>query len=163
MQTYKAYYKSPLGPIEIVGCSDSILSLNFVEEMQAEDGKQPFCAKECLKQLEEYFHGRRQNFFLKLAPKGTDFQKRVWSALPKIPYGTTTTYGELAVDLGDPKLIRAVGNANARNPLPIIIPCHRVIGQKGQLVGYAGGLWRKKWLLRHEQKHESGEQLTIFK
>ena len=151
MQIYKAYYKSPLGPIEIVGCSDSILTLNFVEEMQAENGKQPFCAKECLKQLEEYFNGRRQKFFLKLAPAGTDFQKSVWRRLEKISYGKTVSYAEIAADLGNPNACRAVGNANGKNPISIIIPCHRVIGSDGDLTGYGGGLWRKRWLLKFER------------
>ena len=151
MQTYKAYYKSPLGPIEITGCSDSILSLNFVEEMQAEDGEQPFCAKECLKQLEEYFNGQRRDFFLKLAPAGTDFQKSVWRWLEKIPYGKTVSYAEIAADLGKPNACRAVGNANGKNPISLIIPCHRVIGSDGSLTGYGGGLWRKRWLIGFER------------
>ena len=151
MQTYKAYYKSPLGPIEIIGCSDSILALHFVEEMQTEDRELSFCAKECLKQLEEYFNGRRRKFFLKLAPVGTAFQKSVWRRLKKIPYGKTVSYSAIAADLGKPNASRAVGNANGKNPISIIIPCHRVIGSDGNLTGYGGGVWRKSWLLKFER------------
>ena len=101
-------------------------------------------------QLEEYFAGTRSAFDLPLEATGTPFEERVWDALRRIPYGTTTSYGELARRLGDPKASRAVGIANARNPIPIIIPCHRVIGANGDLTGYGGGLDRKLWLLKHE-------------
>jgi len=151
MQTYKTYYKSPLGPIEIIGCSDSILSLYFVEEMQAEDAELSFCAKECLKQLDEYFNGQRRDFFLKLRPAGTDFQKLVWHRLETIPYGKTVSYAEIGADLGKPNACRAVGNANGKNPISVIIPCHRVIGSDGSLTGYGGGLWRKRWLIGFER------------
>jgi methylated-DNA-[protein]-cysteine S-methyltransferase len=151
MQTYKAYFKSPLGPIEIVGCSDSILALDFVEEMLPGDDEQAFCIKECLKQLDEYFNGQRQEFFLNLEPAGTEFQKSVWRHLAKIPYGKTATYGEVAEAIGKPSASRAVGSANGKNPIAIIIPCHRVIGSDGSLTGYGGGLWRKRWLIGFER------------
>lgn len=101
-------------------------------------------------QLQEYFRGERKIFDLVLQPEGTDFQKKVWRALEEIPYGSTVSYLELSRDLGNEKAIRAVAAANGRNPLWIIVPCHRVIGSDGSLTGYAGGLWRKKWLLEHE-------------
>ena len=101
-------------------------------------------------QLQEYFEGKRQNFTLELNPQGTDFQKRVWQALLEIPYGKTVSYLELSKTLGDVKAIRAVAAANGKNPLWIVVPCHRVIGSDGSLTGYAGGLHRKKWLLEHE-------------
>jgi methylated-DNA-[protein]-cysteine S-methyltransferase len=151
MQTYKTYYKSPLGPIEIIGSSDSILTLDFVEVMQPENGDLTFSVKECLKQLDEYFKGKRRNFFLNLQPAGTDFQKTVWRQLEEIPYGKTTSYGEIADVLGKPNASRAVGNANGKNPIAIIIPCHRVIGSDGSLTGYGGGLWRKRWLIGFER------------
>ena len=151
MQTYKAYYKSSLGPIEIVGSPDSILSLDFVEEMLPGDGELPFCVKECLKQLNEYFKGQRREFFLNLEPAGTDFQKSVWRQLAKIPYGSTTSYGAIAGILGKPTACRAVGSANGKNPIAIVIPCHRVIGSDGSLTGYGGGLWRKRWLIGFER------------
>ena len=151
MQTYKTYYKSPLGPIEIVGSQDSILSLDFVEDMQPENGELTFCVKECLKQLDEYFKGERREFFLNLQPAGTDFQKSVWRQLEKIPYGKTTSYGKIADVIGKPNASRAVGSANGKNPIAIIVPCHRVIGSDGSLTGYGGGLWRKRWLIGFEK------------
>ena len=149
--TNKAYFKSPLGPIEIVGDPDSILELNFVEDMLAGDGELTFCVKECLKQLDEYFKGKRRTFFLNLQPAGTDFQRSVWRQLGKIPYGETVSYSEIAGAIGKPEACRAVGSANGRNPIALVIPCHRVIGSDGSLTGYGGGLWRKEWLLRHEK------------
>ena len=103
-----------------------------------------------MKQFEEYFEGKRTQFDLKLAPKGTEFQKKVWNQLQEIQYGKTMTYQQMANQLGDPKVIRAAASANGKNPISIVIPCHRVIGSDGSLTGYAGGLHRKKWLLEHE-------------
>ena len=151
MKTYKAYYKSPLGPIEIVGARDSILSLDFVDKELAGDADLPFCLKTCLKQIDEYFTGKRKEFLLKLDPQGTNFQKLIWQQLEKIPFGAVVSYGEIASIIGKPKASRAVGSANGRNPISIIIPCHRVIGSDGRLTGYGGGLWRKEWLIRHEK------------
>ncbi len=150
MKTYKTYYKSPLGPIEIVGTQDNILSLNFVEDMMQRDAELPFCVKACLKQIDEYFKGKRKEFLLNLEPLGTDFQKRVWQQLRKISFGETVSYGDIANAIDNPNASRAVGNANRINPISIIIPCHRVIGSDGSLTGYGGGLWRKEWLLKHE-------------
>jgi methylated-DNA-[protein]-cysteine S-methyltransferase len=150
METYKTYYKSPLGPIEIVGAQDNILSLGFVEDMLQGDAELPFCLKACLKQIDEYFKGKRKEFLLNLEPLGTDFQKRVWQQLRKISFGETVSYGDIANAIDNPNASRAVGNANRINPICIIIPCHRVIGSDGSLTGYGGGLWRKEWLLKHE-------------
>ncbi len=150
MKTYKTYYKSPLGPIEIVGTQDNILSLNFVEDMMQRDAELPFCLKACLKQIDEYFKGKRKEFLLNLEPLGTNFQKRVWQQLRKISFGETVSYGDIANAIDNPNACRAVGNANRINPICIIIPCHRVIGSDGSLTGYGGGLWRKEWLLEHE-------------
>ncbi len=151
MQTFKTYYKSPLGPIEIVGSQDSIIALDFVEEMLPEDGELTFCVKEGLKQIDEYFRGDRREFFLNLQPAGTDFQKSVWRQLEEIPYGKTTSYGAIADTLAKPNASRAVGSANGKNPIAIIVPCHRVIGSDGSLTGYGGGLWRKRWLIGFER------------
>ena len=109
--------------------------------------------KQCADQLREYFDGKRKGFDVALAPKGTDFQQKVWRALQNVPYGETRTYGEIAAEIGNPKASRAVGMANNRNPIMILIPCHRIIGTNGKLVGYAGGLARKQALLDLEQKH----------
>ena len=106
---------------------------------------------ECLRQLTEYFKGRRQKFSIPLLLEGTDFQKAVWRQLQKIPFGQTASYGDVARAVGSPRAFRAVGNANNKNPIPLIIPCHRVIGSDGKLVGFGGGIWRKHWLLEHEK------------
>ena len=151
MITYKAYFKSPIGAIEVVGTRDSILSLDFVDHALANDADLPFCLKTCLKQLDEYFDGKRKDFLLNLDPQGTKFQKSVWRQLEKIPYGAVVSYGEIASIIGKPNACRAVGSANGRNPIAIIIPCHRVVGSDGRLTGYGGGLWRKEWLIKHER------------
>jgi methylated-DNA-[protein]-cysteine S-methyltransferase len=151
MKTYQAYYKSPLGLIKIVGTQDSILMLDFVEELQPGDDDLSFCVKECVKQVDEYFEGKRKAFFLNLAPRGTEFQRLVWRQLEKIPFGKLVSYGQIAGVIGNPMAFRAVGNANGKNPIAIIIPCHRVIGSDGSLTGYGGGLWRKEWLIAHER------------
>ena len=109
-----------------------------------------FFVPEVVLQLSEYFEGKRTDFTFKMNPKGTDFQKKVCQELLKIPFGKTASYQKITNKLGDPKAIRAVANANGKNPLWIVVPCHRVIGSDGSLTGYAGGLWRKKWLLEHE-------------
>ena len=114
-----------------------------------------------LSQLREYFAGERRVFDLRLRALGTDFQRRAWQALVAIPYGETRTYGQQAAALGSPNASRAVGRANSLNPLPIVVPCHRVIGSNGQLTGFAGGLQRKRWLLEHEGAH-GGEQLNLL-
>jgi methylated-DNA-[protein]-cysteine S-methyltransferase len=149
--TCKACYKSPLGQMEIVGGPDCIFEVNFVEDVTVGDMELSFCVKECLKQIDEYFKGYRKEFFLNLEPSGTEFQKSVWRRLERIPYGATVSYSEIAQDIGKPKAYRAVGSANGRNPIALVIPCHRVIGSNGSLTGYGGGLWRKKWLLKYEK------------
>ena len=154
MKTHKAYYKSPLGPIEITARQGSILSLDFVEDIQSGDTDLPFCLKACLKQIDEYFCGKRKEFLLKLDPQGTSFQKMVWQQLEKISFGEVVSYGEIASIIGKPAACRAVGNANGKNPIAIIIPCHRVVGSDGSLTGYGGGLWRKKWLIKHEKGYQ---------
>lgn len=110
-------------------------------------------------QLDEYFSGKRKVFNLQLNPTGSEFMKEVWHHVSRIPYGETRTYGEIATLLGDKKLTRAIGLAVAKNPIPIIIPCHRVIGKNGDLTGYAGGLWRKQWLLQHEAINSGRKEL----
>jgi methylated-DNA-[protein]-cysteine S-methyltransferase len=109
-----------------------------------------------LVQIDEYFRGKRREFSLVLNLEGTDFQKKAWQQLVRIPYGKTATYAEVAAEIGRPEAARAVGQANHRNPISIIVPCHRVIGSGGRLVGYGGGLWRKEWLLAHERRNVAG-------
>lgn len=144
------YYKTPIGTAKIVGNEKGISSVTVLDEEIEILKKIPTCLKNCVQQLEEYFKGTRTEFTLKLNPQGTVFQKRVWEELLNVPYGKTRTYLEQAKHLGDVKSIRAVASANGKNPIWILIPCHRIIGSDGSLTGYAGGLWRKKWLLEHE-------------
>jgi methylated-DNA-[protein]-cysteine S-methyltransferase len=158
-QIFTAVYESPIGAIEIKAEEKGILAVNFVEKSgqmrplggAAADG--PEILRACLDQLEEYFRGRRASFSLPLRLEGTAFQKKVWAALLRVPFGKTTTYGAIAATVGNERAARAVGGANHRNPVSIIVPCHRVVGSGGRLTGYGGGLWRKEWLLAHERTH----------
>jgi methylated-DNA-[protein]-cysteine S-methyltransferase len=146
-----SYYDSPIGFLEIGGTDKNIVSVNFLEIDPDRDSRLSPLLEKCIHQLDEYFHHKRQKFYLPLLPQGTSFQKLVWEKLQEIPFGTTNSYLDVAKRIGDPKAIRAVAGANGKNPISIIIPCHRVIGANGKLIGYGGGLWRKEWLLRHEQ------------
>jgi len=143
----KAYLKTPLGIAEIQGNEAGISKIVITGEKTVPSEEIPSELNEAVLQLEAYFKGELKEFKLKLNPEGTPFQKKVWEGLQEIPYGETCSYLELSKNLGDVKAIRAVAAANGKNPLWIVIPCHRVIGSDGSLTGYAGGLWRKKWLL----------------
>ncbi|MEG9327400.1 methylated-DNA--[protein]-cysteine S-methyltransferase [Salinimicrobium catena] len=147
----KAFLETPLGTAIIEGDEKGVSSILISEDPPQSPANIPSPLQEAVKQLQEYFVGKRTNFELKLNPEGTDFQKQIWQELQEIPFGKTTSYLELSKKYGDPKAIRAVAAANGKNPLWIVVPCHRVIGSDGSLTGYAGGLWRKKWLLEHEQ------------
>ena len=152
------YYESPIGLIEIKGNDNGIQSLIILDDNTTFTFKTtPDSLTNCITQLEEYFKGTRKQFNLLLNPQGTNFQKQIWKELQNVAFGKTRTYLEQSKALGDPKAIRAVATANGKNPIWIIIPCHRIIGSDGSLTGYAGGLWRKKWLLDHESpvKQES--------
>lgn len=149
----KVYLKSPIGTIEISGSEKGITRVDFIEGQEVSDFI-PDCLCECVKQLNEYFEGIRKEFKLKLFLDGTLFQKQVWKKLIDIPYGETVSYGSLAQSMANPKAVRAVGGANHNNKISIIIPCHRVIAKNGKLTGYAGGLWRKEWLLEHEKQYK---------
>ncbi len=144
-----AFINSPLGIIKIQGDENGISIISVLSEGELST-KIPKELQEAVSQLQEYFEGKRKDFDFKLNPKGTNFQQKVWQELINIPYGKTMSYMDLSKKLGDVKAIRAVASANGKNPLWIVIPCHRVIGTDGSLTGYAGGLWRKKWLLEHE-------------
>lgn len=145
------YINSPLGITKIVGDEDGIAIISVSDVGTNEVSKKiPKVLKEAVSQLQEYFDKKRTDFDFKLNPKGTEFQQKVWKALLEIPYGKTISYMDQTKKLGDIKAIRAVASANGKNPLWIVVPCHRVIGTNGSLTGYAGGLSRKKWLLEHE-------------
>jgi methylated-DNA-[protein]-cysteine S-methyltransferase len=149
------HYHSPIGKLLLIGCDgvlEELLFPNSQEKKNIPDDWQydETGFKEVLLQLTEYFAGKRQDFDLRLSPEGTAFQKRVWQELQKIPFGQTACYGDIAERIGNPKASRAVGMANGKNPLPIIVPCHRVIGKDGSLTGFGGGLEVKKQLLKLE-------------
>jgi methylated-DNA-[protein]-cysteine S-methyltransferase len=144
-----AFIESPLGITKIVGDENGISAISILSEGSLST-EIPTQLQECVSQLQEYFIGKRSNFDFKINPQGTEFQLNVWQELLNVPYGKTISYLDLSKKLGDVKAIRAVASANGRNPIWIVIPCHRVIGTNGSLTGYAGGLWRKKWLLEHE-------------
>lgn len=144
-----AYIKTPLGIAEIIGDENGISVISVLDEGEI-SAIIPAILQNAVGQLKEYFDGKRNDFDFKMNPKGTEFQQKVWKGLVEIPFGKTISYLELSKKLGDVKAIRAVASANGKNPLWIVVPCHRVIGTDGSLTGYAGGLWRKKWLLEHE-------------
>ncbi|HTL82813.1 MAG TPA: methylated-DNA--[protein]-cysteine S-methyltransferase [Bacteroidia bacterium] len=156
-------FDSPIGKIEIVGDENFIHEVEFRSNAVDPIEKAPELLQRAKKQLEEYFAGERKNFQLPLQQQGTEFQQKVWNELCRIPYGKTISYLELAQRLGDEKVIRAAGTANGKNKIAIIVPCHRVIGSDGSLTGYAGGLHRKEWLLRHEKSLPGMEQMDLFK
>jgi len=156
---------SPLGELLLLERNQALIALDFVAVATGCDKKQSPSAclswmaeetpvlSEAARQLEAYFEGRRRIFELPLQPSGTEFRRKTWKALLEIPFGSTISYSDLAVKVGGKQYCRAVGQANHHNPIPIIIPCHRVIGRNGRLVGYASGLETKQWLIEHERKH----------
>ena len=146
---YKAYYNSPCGLLEVCASETGITSILFVKKKQGQD-KTTELISDCIFELDEYFSKKRKTFSVPLDLRGTDFQKRVWNELLNIPFGKTISYMQMAINLGDRKCIRAAGTANGRNPVSIIVPCHRVIGSNGDLVGYGGGLDKKRALLELE-------------
>jgi methylated-DNA-[protein]-cysteine S-methyltransferase len=148
-QMHRAFLRTAIGHIEVVGSEKGIRSLVFLD-FRVKPQHVSSILKPCVNQLEEYFHGSRHKFDLKLDLLGSPFQLKVWNELLSIPYGQTISYMELARKIGNVNAFRAVGGANGHNPVSIIVPCHRVIGSNGRLVGYRGGLKKKKWLLEHE-------------
>jgi methylated-DNA-[protein]-cysteine S-methyltransferase len=154
-ETRVTYCESPIGLVEIKGSEAGVAELSFVAARDPRAGRGgprplPVPLADCRKQLHEYFRGDRRTFTVKLDLRGTDFQKKVWGELLCVRFGKTTTYKAIAKAVGRPAATRAVGGANHRNPVSIIVPCHRVVASDGRLTGYGGGLWRKEWLLRHE-------------
>jgi methylated-DNA-[protein]-cysteine S-methyltransferase len=159
-----SYYQSPMGVLKISGSETFITEVHFCnEEFIAPPAipAPPQLLIECTEQLIQYFNGERRVFDLPLAQSGTPFQQGVWNLLTQIPFGKTISYLDLARQSGDTKATRAVANANGKNEIAIIVPCHRVIGSDRTLTGYAGGLWRKKWLLEHEAKLAHGVQVLF--
>lgn len=162
---YTTTLDSPVGPLVLVSDGAALTALLFDDGRDAERLEGPLVANDevapfpqARRELEEYFAGRRTVFEIPLAPRGTPFQRRVWEALRRIPHGATSTYGEIAREIGAPDAVRAVGAANGRNPIAIVVPCHRVIGTDGSLTGYGGGLARKRTLLDLEAAHAPASQ-----
>ncbi len=161
---YTTFYHSPVGMLKISGTENYICEVSFYDKAQKPPGRKkvlPPLLIQCIEQFIQYFQGERRFFELPINQPGTKFQLGVWNELTAIPFGKTINYLELARKTGDTKAVRAVANANGKNNVAIIIPCHRVIGSNRELVGYSGGLWRKKWLLEHEAKVAYGVQ-TLF-
>jgi methylated-DNA-[protein]-cysteine S-methyltransferase len=160
--TYVAFYHSPVGILRIGGTEHYISEIYYLDALpqDAQVHLNPLL-QNCQEQLMEYFQGLRRVFDLPVHQEGSEFQQRVWGELMGIPYGRTISYMDLAKRVGDPKAVRAVGTTNGKNNIAIVLPCHRVIGAKSDLVGYGGGLWRKRWLLEHENKIAHGVQ-TLF-
>ena len=161
---YVAYLKSPIGQIKLTADDNAVNSILFVfNDTEMEEENINSVLTQCKTELSEYFAGKRKEFDVPIQQAGTEFQQRVWSELVKISYGKTVSYNHIAIALGDKKSVRVVGSSNGKNQISIIVPCHRVIGSDGSLTGYAGGLWRKKWLLNHEGKYSSEErQMEMF-
>lgn len=161
----KMIVKSPIGPLTLVGSASVLGALHLPASddpvLEAPAGKTPLLER-VAEQLREYFAGERRDFDVPLGAKGTAFQQLVWDALIEIPYGVSCSYGHIARAIGRPAASRAVGAANGRNPIAIIVPCHRVIGSSGHLTGYGGGIPTKKWLLEHEQKFAPSGQQRMF-
>lgn len=155
LPTVTAFYNTPIGVLRLEATEEALRAASFQEENNTivfERTTHPVVSN-VVQQLEEYFKGERRVFQLPLAPQGTAFQQKVWNELQKLKYGTTATYLQMAQRLGNKNSIRAAATANGRNPIAIIIPCHRVVGANGALTGYAGGLHRKQWLLEQEARH----------
>jgi methylated-DNA-[protein]-cysteine S-methyltransferase len=161
---YYTYYQSPVGLLKIGGTDNYISELSFVDNKEQVTHGEPGISEimhQCTEELIEFFNGKRRSFDIPVYQEGTAFQQRVWGELLNIPFGKTISYLELAKHLGDIKIIRAAASTSGKNKIAIVIPCHRVIGSDKSLVGYGGGLWRKKWLLQHEFRVTHGVQ-TLF-
>ena len=166
-ETQTTYYKTPIGIAKIIGNENGIQSVSVLNDDAISDkllhSKTPVCLQDCVLQLDEYFSGKRKEFDIKIYQEGTEFQQKVWNELVKIPHGKIVSYNYIAERVGGKNMMRAVGSANGKNQISIIVPCHRVIGSDGSLTGYAGGMWRKEWLLKHEDKYSNEErQLGLF-
>lgn len=158
-ETFETYVSASGKILKIVSDTRSVKEIDFVPAKGNDTSVQPDILKNAARQLEEYLRGERETFDLNLAPEGTDFQKKVWELLQTIPFGKTRTYAQMAQQLGDPKVIRAAASANGKNPIAIVIPCHRVIGTDGSMTGYSGGLENKRFLLELER---ANGVLTLF-
>lgn len=154
--------QSPIGWLKIAGLHQGVTAIEFHDSDAGQTDFVPIELLKCKEQLQEFFAGQRTCFDLDLSPSGTPFQEQVWNALLAVPFGKTASYQDIAFAIQNEKSVRAVGAANGKNKIPIVIPCHRIIGTNGKMTGFASGIWRKKWLLEHESKARYGEQTTLF-
>lgn len=162
-KVYKHDIDSPIGSLRISASDSAILSINFLDSHELTFSDINPIIEKCKDQLNKYFDGGLKEFDLSLAPEGSDFQINVWNLVSEVSYGETVSYETIALQIGDKNSVRAVGNANGKNPIPIIIPCYRIVGKNNDLTGYAGGLNRKQWLLSHEKFFSGSEkQLSFF-
>ncbi|MEJ8758230.1 methylated-DNA--[protein]-cysteine S-methyltransferase [Pontibacter sp. H259] len=159
---YTCSYQTPLGYLNLAATESHLVSCLFSDIAYPITSEQPGVLQQTITQLDEYFAGKRRQFDVPLQPEGTEFQRKVWEQLNSIPFGKTCSYMDVAKVVSGEKAIRAVGAANGKNPICLIVPCHRVIGSDGSLTGYAGGLWRKEWLLAHEGIRQPAKQLALF-
>lgn len=159
---YTCSYNTPIGYLNLAATDTHLVSCLFSDIAYPTTPEQPQVLQQTIAQLQEYFAGSRKQFDIPLQPEGTDFQNKVWQQLSTIPFGKTASYLDVAKAVSGEKAIRAVGAANGKNPICLIVPCHRVIGSDGSLTGYAGGLWRKEWLLQHEGIRQPARQLALF-
>ena len=157
MEIHSTFFETPIGFIIICCDNKNILSIRFSDSPGNTMRTDHSLLNKSVQQFKEYFSGERKDFELPFFQQGTEFQQRIWKLLLHIPFGKTISYKQLTSQFGDMKAIRAVASANGKNDLAILVPCHRVIGSNGSLTGYAGGLWRKQWLLQHESKFRQGE------
>lgn len=149
-----SYYESPIGYVAIYSTEDRVTRIRIQDEIiEKSYNENNLILKECISQIDEYFHEKRKHFTFKYENIGTPFRQKVWKELEKVPYGTTSSYKDISVAIGSPKAVRAVGGANHHNNIWLVVPCHRIIGSNGSLVGYGGSVWRKEWLLEHEKRN----------
>lgn len=153
MTQFTRHINSPVGWLKLQSTESDLTAVCFDAEEGENSAIQPKILQDAESQLQEYFTGKRKSFNLQLAPEGTEFQQKIWQLVQKVDFGTTASYLEIAIQSGSEKNTRAVGLANGKNSIPIIIPCHRIVGSSGKLTGYAGGIERKRWLLNHERSH----------
>ncbi len=158
---YTTFLESPVGWLKITADEESLLSIEFKDSKENSKNKLPEILVKTKKQLQEYFRGKRKTFQLKIRPEGTEFQKKIWELVQNVPFGKTVSYLKIAMQSGSEKNTRAVGLANGKNPIPIVIPCHRIIGSNGKLTGYAGGIEKKQWLLKHELENSENTGLLF--
>ncbi|MEO9209524.1 MAG: methylated-DNA--[protein]-cysteine S-methyltransferase [Ginsengibacter sp.] len=163
---FTIYYSSPIGMLKIIATETHIQEIIFMDDKEALNTKKISTSenailKKCKKELDQYFKGKRKQFSVSIHQEGTPFQEKVWNELLNIPFGKTVSYAHISEAIQNKKAVRAVGTANGSNHLPIIVPCHRVIGANGKLTGYGGGIWRKQWLIEHELTHSKNNGLLF--